>query len=189
MARITLGIGTSHSPILVLDGDRWEQRRHDLERPILPPGELYLSPEELRARWNKASRIDVLDPGHAQAGKAIALPELPAPSLPWSQKGGEPGSALLGFCGLKRSNQPGGPQGMMEVGWRLREDAWGKGYAKEAATASLALAFDHFGADEVLALTVQGKLSDWDITYSGGYFERKTDNLSDYSYYTVAYDT
>ena len=56
-------------------------------------------------------------------------------------------SALLGFCGLKRSNQPGGPQGMMEVGWRLREDAWGKGYAKEAATASLALAFDHFGAD------------------------------------------
>lgn len=39
------------------------------------------------------------------------------------------------------------------------------------------------------ALTVQGKLSDWDITYSGGYFERKTDNTSDYSYYTVAYDT
>jgi outer membrane receptor protein involved in Fe transport len=39
------------------------------------------------------------------------------------------------------------------------------------------------------ALTVQGKLGDWDITYSGGYFERKTDNLSDYSYYTVAYDS
>jgi outer membrane receptor protein involved in Fe transport len=39
------------------------------------------------------------------------------------------------------------------------------------------------------ALTIQGKLSDWDITYSGGYFERKTDNLSDYSYYSVAYDS
>lgn len=39
------------------------------------------------------------------------------------------------------------------------------------------------------ALTIQGKLSDWDITYSGGYFERRTDNLSDYSYYTVAYDS
>lgn len=39
------------------------------------------------------------------------------------------------------------------------------------------------------ALTIQGKLSDWDIVYSGGYFERKTDNLADYSYYTVAYDT
>lgn len=39
------------------------------------------------------------------------------------------------------------------------------------------------------ALTIQGKLSDWDVTYAGGYFERKVDNLSDYSYYSVAYDT
>ena len=39
------------------------------------------------------------------------------------------------------------------------------------------------------ALTIEGKLSDWDVTYSGGYFQRKTDNRSDYSYYTVAYDT
>jgi RimJ/RimL family protein N-acetyltransferase len=72
-------------------------------------------------------------------------------------------SALLGFCGLKRSNQPSGPQGMMEVGWRLREDAWGQGYAKEAATASLDLAFDRFGADEVIALTVQGNTGSWGL--------------------------
>jgi iron complex outermembrane recepter protein len=39
------------------------------------------------------------------------------------------------------------------------------------------------------ALTIQGKLSDWDITYAGGYFQRKTNNLADYSYYSVAYDT
>lgn len=39
------------------------------------------------------------------------------------------------------------------------------------------------------ALTIQGKLSDWDVTYAGGYFRRKVDNLSDYSYYSVAYDT
>ena len=39
------------------------------------------------------------------------------------------------------------------------------------------------------ALTIEGKLSDWDIVYSGGYFERKVDNRADYSYYTVAYDT
>lgn len=83
-------------------------------------------------------------------------------------------SALLGFCGLKRSNQPGGPQGMMEVGWRLREDAWGKGYAKEAATASLALAFDHFGADEVIALTVQGNTGSWGLMRRLG-MERRAD--------------
>src|SRR4051812_49373092 len=53
-------------------------------------------------------------------------------------------AALLGFCGLKRINTPGaGPiTGDFEIGWRLREDAWGRGYAKEAAIASLDLAFD-----------------------------------------------
>lgn len=71
--------------------------------------------------------------------------------------------ALLGFCGLKRCNQKGGPIGMMEVGWRLREDAWGKGYAKEAAIASLQLAFDRYGAEEVVALTVQGNAPSWGL--------------------------
>jgi len=65
--------------------------------------------------------------------------------------------ALLGFCGLKRVNSAGAPNpGDFEVGWRLREDAWGKGYAKEAAIASLDLAFGKFGAPHVVALTVTG---------------------------------
>lgn len=38
------------------------------------------------------------------------------------------------------------------------------------------------------ALTIQGKIADWDITYAGGYFERTVRNQTDYSYYTVAYD-
>ncbi len=38
------------------------------------------------------------------------------------------------------------------------------------------------------ALTVQGKLGDWDILYSGGYFNRHVDNAADYSYYSVAYN-
>jgi RimJ/RimL family protein N-acetyltransferase len=71
--------------------------------------------------------------------------------------------AILGFCGLKRCNQQGGPIGMMEVGWRLREDAWGQGYAKEAASASLDAAFEQFGADEVIALTVQGNAPSWGL--------------------------
>lgn len=39
------------------------------------------------------------------------------------------------------------------------------------------------------ALTIEGKLGNWDLVYSGGYFERKVDNVSDYSQYSVAYDT
>ena len=65
--------------------------------------------------------------------------------------------ALLGFCGLKRVNSPGAScPGDFEVGWRLREDAWGQGFAKEAAIASLDLAFGRFGAPHLVALTVAG---------------------------------
>jgi RimJ/RimL family protein N-acetyltransferase len=62
---------------------------------------------------------------------------------------------ILGFCGLKRANAPGadGLVGEVEIGWRLREDAWGQGYAKEAAIASLDLAFHCFAAPRVVAVT------------------------------------
>lgn len=67
---------------------------------------------------------------------------------------------LLGFCGLKRVNSPGATcAGEFEIGWRLREDAWGQGFAKEAAIASLDLAFGRFGAPHVNALTVPGNQS------------------------------
>ncbi|MEP2735248.1 MAG: GNAT family N-acetyltransferase [Erythrobacter sp.] len=70
---------------------------------------------------------------------------------------------LLGFCGLKKSNQKGGPMGEHEIGWRLREDAWGKGYAKEAAIASLKLGFGRFSAPHIIALTVQPNTPSWGL--------------------------
>jgi RimJ/RimL family protein N-acetyltransferase len=72
--------------------------------------------------------------------------------------------AILGFCGLKRADAPGSSvTGEMEVGWRLREDAWGQGYAKEAATATLDAAFGRFGAAEVVALTVIENTGSWGL--------------------------
>jgi len=67
---------------------------------------------------------------------------------------------ILGFCGLKRANAPGGDKiaGEIEIGWRLREDAWGRGIAKEAAIASLDLAFNRFAAPRVVAVTALGNL-------------------------------
>jgi iron complex outermembrane receptor protein len=38
------------------------------------------------------------------------------------------------------------------------------------------------------ALTVEGKISNWDINYTGGWFDRKVENLVDYSQYSIAYD-
>ncbi|HEY8591650.1 MAG TPA: GNAT family N-acetyltransferase [Sphingomicrobium sp.] len=72
---------------------------------------------------------------------------------------------LLGFCGLKRVNSPGAGDltGTAEVGWRLRESAWGQGIAKEAAIASLDLAFGRFDYPEVIALTVAGNEGSWGL--------------------------
>lgn len=69
---------------------------------------------------------------------------------------------LLGFCGLKISDVAGSPiEGELEVGWRLREDAWGLGYAKEAARASLDFAFDRLDAGRVFAVTYPENEASW----------------------------
>ena len=39
------------------------------------------------------------------------------------------------------------------------------------------------------ALAVNGKIGNWDLVYSGGYMQRRSIQVQDYSYYTVAYDT
>jgi RimJ/RimL family protein N-acetyltransferase len=71
---------------------------------------------------------------------------------------------ILGFCGLKVASDPGSPvEGQLEIGWRLREDAWGLGYAKEAATASLDFAFTRLKAPHVVALTVAGNEASWGL--------------------------
>lgn len=69
---------------------------------------------------------------------------------------------LLGFCGLKRADDEGTKiKGWHEIGWRFREDSWGRGYAREAATASLDFAFEQAGAERVVALTVIGNEGSW----------------------------
>ena len=69
-------------------------------------------------------------------------------------------SEIQGFCGLKRVNAPGAGDltGTPEIGWRLRESAWGEGIAKEAAVASLDLGFGRFGYDRVIALTIPANI-------------------------------
>jgi RimJ/RimL family protein N-acetyltransferase len=72
--------------------------------------------------------------------------------------------AFLGLCGLKLSDDPGSPvEGALEIGWRLREDIWGQGYAREAAAASLDFAFRRLGAERVVALTVEGNAPSWGL--------------------------
>lgn len=70
--------------------------------------------------------------------------------------------AFLGYCGLKQVLHSGEPiDGDIEIGWRLREDAWGQGYAAEAANACLAWAWDHLDVARVVAVTVPANRASW----------------------------
>ncbi|WIG55159.1 MAG: Transcription-repair coupling factor [Rhodanobacteraceae bacterium] len=46
---------------------RHDQRAHDIERPILPPMELYLPPQSLRERLNRVLRVDLVGSTDARA--------------------------------------------------------------------------------------------------------------------------
>ena len=71
---------------------------------------------------------------------------------------------ILGFCGLKRTNVAGAPMpGAFEIGWRMREDAWGQGFALEAAKASLAVGFQQFRAPCINAITVVQNRASWGL--------------------------
>ena len=69
----------------------------------------------------------------------------------------EPGGArCLGFVGLAvpRFDPPfPATDPCVEIGWRLRRDAWGHGYASEAARESLRHGFETLALEEVVSFT------------------------------------
>ncbi len=84
-------------------GERYEQRRHDVERPLLPPSELYLPPDALRERLNRGERVEVCGEGHPRRAEAAPLGDQPAPDLPLAAKDAAPAAALKSFL----ANYPG----------------------------------------------------------------------------------
>jgi len=63
---------------------------------------------------------------------------------------------FLGFTGLARPGFTAHFTPAVEAGWRLARDAWGHGYATEAATAALGHAFGPLGLDELVSFTTAG---------------------------------
>ena len=60
--------------------------------------------------------------------------------------------ALLGFAGLSIPFHFPAVLPAVEVGWRLRRDAWGRGYATEAGRAALRHGFADLALDEIVCL-------------------------------------
>ena len=102
--------------------NRYEQRRHDLEHPVLAPEELYLPPEALRERLNLGIRIEVCGAEHTHAAEATPLGDQPAPSLPVAGRDHhQAGEALRSFLGSYRgrvlvaADSPGRREALLEV--------------------------------------------------------------------------
>jgi RimJ/RimL family protein N-acetyltransferase len=60
---------------------------------------------------------------------------------------------FIGFVGLSVPSFDAPFMPAVEVGWRLRRDAWGFGYATEGGRASLRYGFDDVGLEEIVSLT------------------------------------
>lgn len=77
----------------------------------------------------------------------------------WRQRGhgllavlGREDGAFLGRCGLKHWPQ----FDEVELGWALRRDAWGRGYATEAGRACVEWGFSHFDMPYLTAMIGPG---------------------------------
>jgi RimJ/RimL family protein N-acetyltransferase len=74
----------------------------------------------------------------------------------WAVERREDG-AFLGFTGLVlERGMPFSPA--VEVGWRFAVDAWGHGYATEAARAAVGFGFGDRGLEDILSWTVPANL-------------------------------
>lgn len=118
---VCAGAGEAAEAFWAQAGDRYEQRRHDVERPLLPPSALYLSPELLRERLNDAPRIEVWAADHARISDAHALGDQPLPPLPVAAREAPAGDALKSFLGhypgrvLIAADSPGRREALLEV--------------------------------------------------------------------------
>lgn len=70
----------------------------------------------------------------------------------WAVERKEDG-AFIGFIGLLDVNFDIGIEGATEIGWRLDQPFWKKGYATEGAKACLTYAFEELGKKEIYSFT------------------------------------
>ena len=68
------------------------------------------------------------------------------------------GGRCLGFTGITHPRFEAHFTPCVEIGWRLARDAWGQGYATEAARLALAYGFDVLGLPEIVAFTTVANL-------------------------------
>ena len=67
----------------------------------------------------------------------------------------KPGLPFIGWCGLKMRPEVN----EIDLGYRFIKDSWGKGYATEAAAASLRYGFEKLGIKRIVGRALPGNLA------------------------------
>ena len=135
------------------------------------PGSTYLETERLRLRWFTPDDVDRLteldsDPEvmrFINGGRPTPRDEMAGSVLPHFLRYADAGDgygfwaveerstgAFLGWFHLRPDPNRGDPT-QPELGYRLRREAWGHGYASEGARALVGKAFEELGAQRVWA--------------------------------------
>jgi len=102
-------------------GERYAQLRHDIERPLLPPAELWLAPDALRETLNHGQRIELCTAEHPRHAQALSLETQPVPALPLSARDAKPAAALAAFVAdypgrvLVAAESPGRREALLEI--------------------------------------------------------------------------
>jgi RimJ/RimL family protein N-acetyltransferase len=90
---------------------------------------------------------------------------------------------LAGYAGLKLVDaEQARNMGDHEIGWLVREDRWRMGYAREAAEALIAWAFESIGAPHVVALTSAANEPSWQLMEKLGMARRPDLDFADPNY-------
>jgi transcription-repair coupling factor (superfamily II helicase) len=78
--------------------ERYEQRRYDICRPILPPSACFIKPNDLLAQANTYEQLRLFHKPSEKKGAVLNFNVINAPQLPINRKNTEPLLALRQYC-------------------------------------------------------------------------------------------
>jgi RimJ/RimL family protein N-acetyltransferase len=121
----------------------WQQSDRDAFAALnADPSVMECYPEAL-TRERSDELADAIDRSMIENGWGLWAVEVPSVA------------EFVGFVGLKPDEEMIG-RPVVEVAWRLAAEHWRRGYATEAALASLDYGFERLGLEEILAFTAVG---------------------------------
>jgi RimJ/RimL family protein N-acetyltransferase len=95
------------------------------------------------------------------------------------------GGVFLGTCGIARIESDAAPtelKGAVQIGWQLRADYWGQGYAVEAARAVMDFGFERPGVDSIYSQTSHANRASWRVMEKLGMHRRADLDYDDPKY-------